>query len=353
MRFWFDVLTPKQLLFFNPVMVELRAKGHEVLATSRHYREVEQLASLLGVELKFVGSRGGKETIDQLKLSLERMNSLLPMVAGFQPDASVSVASADCARISFGIRVKHVAVSDSPHSVIAGKLSLPFTSHLLTPWIIPYIAWYRFGLQRSEITKYHALDPAAWLKRESRPSSPEVKTKPGRPTILVRLEESYAPYMIGTDESWTSKVLQRLSDDFKDCNIIALCRYQDQLEMVKQRFGKTLHVPERVVDGAGLIRRSDVFIGMGGTMTTEAALIGVPTISAYQGSGLYTERYLLSMGLLLKTHNLDALSRLVRKSLTKKYHDHCQRKAKKLLDSMEDPAEKIVAHLTAPRMSAH
>ena len=107
-----------------------------------------------------------------------------------------------------------------------------------------------------------------------------------------------------------------------------------------------MHVPERVVDGAGLIRRSDVFIGMGGTMTTEAALIGVPTISAYQGSGLYTERYLLSMGLLLKTHNLDALSRLVRKSLTKKYHNHCHRKAKKLLDSMEDPAEK-----SAPKVS--
>ena len=349
MRYWFDVLTPKQLLFFSPVMEELKAKGHEVLATSRHYREVEQLASLLGVELKFVGARGGKETYDQLRQSLERMNSLLPMVAGFQPDASVSVASADCARISFGIRVKHIAVSDSPHSIVAGKLSLPFSHHLLTPWIIPYIAWYRFGLQRSEITKYRALDPAAWLKRETRPSPPEVNLRPGRPTILVRLEESYAPYMIGTDESWANKVLQRLADQFKDSNLIALCRYQDQLEMVKKRFGDTFLIPEKVVDGAGLIRRSDVFIGMGGTMTTEAALIGVPTISLYQGSGLYTERYLLSMGLLLKTHNLDTLTRLVKKSLVKKYRDHCKKNAKRLLDSMEDPVEKIVDYLTLAR----
>ncbi len=349
MRFWFDVLTPKQLLLFNPVIQELKARDHQVLATSRHYREVEQLAAMLGVELKFVGSRGGKGTYDQLRASLERMNSMLPLVADFQPDASVSVASADCARISFGIRVKHVAVSDSPHSVIAGKLSLPFSQHLLTPWVIPYIAWYRFGLQRSEITKYHALDPAAWLKREARSKGPEIKVEPGKPTILVRLEESYAPYMIGTDQGWTGKVLQRLSDEFKDCNLIALCRYQDQLEMVKSTFGDTFYVPEKVVDGAGLIRQSDVFIGMGGTMTTEAALIGVPTVSAYQGSGLYTERYLLSMGLLLKTHHLDALARLVRKSLTRKYQDHCKRKAKRLLDSMEDPVEKIAGYLTSAR----
>lgn len=349
MRFWFDVLTPKQLLLFNPVIQELRAKDHKVLATSRHYREVEQLAEILGVELKFVGSRGGKGTYDQLKSSIERMNALLPIVADFQPDSSVSVASADCARISFGIRVKHVAVSDSPHSVIAGKLSLPFSQHLLTPWVIPYIAWYRFGLQRSEITKYHALDPAAWLKREPKLRPPELKVKAGRPTILVRLEESYAPYMIGTDQAWTTKVLQRLSEEFRDCNLIALCRYQDQLDTVKKAFGDTFYIPERVVDGAGLIRQSDVFIGMGGTMTTEAALIGVPTISAYQGSGLYTERYLLSMGLLLKTHQLDALARLVRKSLTKKYQDHCKRKAKRLLDSMEDPVERIAGYLTTAR----
>ncbi len=346
MKVWMDILTPKQLLFFNPVMEALRARGYQVLATSRHYREVEELARMKGIRLDFIGARGGKDLHEQLKASLDRMSALLPIVSDFRPDVSVSVASADCARISFGMRFKHIAVSDSPHSVVAGKLSLPYSHHLLTPWIIPYIAWYRFGLQRSEITKYRALDPAAWLKREPNLGAPDAKSRSGKPTILVRLEESYAPYMLGTDESWAVKVLQRLADQFKDCNLVALCRYQDQLEMVQRRFGSTMYVPENVVDGASMIRKSDVFIGMGGTMTTEAALIGVPTISAYQGTGLYTERYLLSVGLLLKTHNLDALTRLVRKSLAEKYYNHCQRKAKSVLDSMEDPVERIVDYLT-------
>jgi uncharacterized protein len=345
LRYWLDLLTPKQVLFFNPVAEDLRKKGHQVLMTSRHYREVEQIAALLGVELTYVGARGGKDLYDQLRASLERMNSLLPVVAKFQPDISVSVASADCARISFGIRCKHVAVSDSPHSIIAGKLSLPFSHHLLTPWIIPYLAWYRFGLQRREITKYRALDPAAWLKREPTKTPLELKLETGKPTILVRLEESYAPYMLGTDQTWPDKVLQKLATEFRDCTLIALCRYQDQLEKVQKRFGDVFQVPDKVVDGAGLIRRSDVFIGMGGTMTTEAALIGVPTISAYQGHGLYTERYLRSSGLLLKTHNLDRLSHLVKKSLKPSYRKHCARKAKKVLDSMEDPVEKIVSYL--------
>ena len=275
------------------------------------------------------------------------MSSLLPLVEQFQPSVSMSVASADCARISFGIRCKHVAVSDSPHSVIAGKLSLPFSHHLLTPWIIPYLAWYRYGLQRKEITKYKALDPAAWLKRPPVSSAVHLKLDSGRPTILVRLEESYAPYMFGTDETWPDRILQKLSAEFKHCNLVALCRYEDQLEKVQERFGDAFLVPERVVDGASLIRRSDVFIGMGGTMTTEAALIGVPTISTYQGHGLYTERYLTASGLLLKTHNIERLSSLVRKGLTPRYRRHCARKAKRVLDSMEDPVERIVSYLVA------
>ena len=55
------------------------------------------------------------------------------------------------------------------------------------------------------------------------------------------------------------------------------------------------------------------------------------------------------MGLLLKTHNLDTLTRLVKKSLVKKYREHCQKKARRLLDSMEDPVEKIVNYLTVAR----
>jgi predicted glycosyltransferase len=342
-----DLLTPKQILFFRPIIGELQAGGHTVLATSRHYREVEQLASLLGMSLEFSGTRGDRDPRDQLKASLERMTNLLPVVADFRPDLAVSVASADCARLAFGLRVSHVAVNDSPHSLVAGKLSLPLSSHLLCPWVIPYSAWYRFGLRRPEITRYRALDPAAWLKRT--PISTE-GPGPGarhRPTILVRLEESYAPYMVGTDESWAGRVLERLASEFREYRLVALCRYPDQLEKVRQKFGHVFEVPERVVDGAAAIRSSDVFIGMGGTMTTEAALIGVPTISAFQGRGLYTERYLLSKRLLLKTQNLDTLTRYVKRSLREDYRAQCSRRAKRVLDSMEDPVERVVRFLTS------
>jgi uncharacterized protein len=344
MRYWVDIVTPKQVLFFRPVIEGLRKDGHEVLATSRRYREVEQLASMLGLELSYAGSRGGKDPLGQFQHSLERMEKLLPIVVAFSPDASVSVASADCARISFGLRVRHIAVNDSPHSVVAGKLSLPLSHHVITPWIIPYSAWSGFGISRGQVTRYRALDPAAWLKRRP-PSSGKKGSE--KVTILVRLEESYAPYLAGSDESWSGKVLERLARDFRGQNLIALCRYEDQLASVRKKFGSAYAVPEQAVDGAGMIERSDVFVGMGGTMTTEAALLGVPAVSAFQGGELYTEKYLLSKKLLLKARSAGDVSKCVRKSLDPAYKDGCRRRARALLDWMEDPAAKVAAYLGA------
>jgi len=344
MRLWIDQLTPKQVLFFQPVVEGLRKEGHDVLVTSRRYREVEELAALRGVELTFVGSRGGKDPLSQFKRSLERMELLLPKVLRFKPDVSVSVASADCARISFGLRVRHVAVNDSPHSLIAGKLSLPLAYHVMAPWIIPYSAWSAFGVSRAQVTKYRALDPASWLKRRPRRQSGR---RTGRARILVRLEESYAPYLSGSDESWTGKVLSRLAHDYEGQELVALCRYEDQLKGVKKRFGSSFDVPEEVVDGASLIERSDVLVGMGGTMTAEAALLGVPAISAFQGPELYTERYLLSKGLLLKARTPAEVSRCVRASLDQAYRKRYQKRGRALLDWMEDPAARIREYLAS------
>ena len=275
------------------------------------------------------------------------MERLLPIVVSFAPDLSVSVASADCARISFALKVRHVAVNDSPHSLIAGKLSLPLSYHLMTPWIIPYSAWSPFGLSRGQISRYRALDPAAWLKlRPRRTSRPGERRKAAdRATILVRLEESYAPYLAGSDESWSEKVLARLARDFRGHRLVALCRYDDQLDRVKQKFGSSYEVPEEVIDGAEMIERSDVFVGMGGTMTTEAALLGVPAVSAFQGTELYTEKYLLSKRLLLKARGVADVSRCVGTSLDPAYRGSYEQRARSLLDWMEDPAAKVVEYL--------
>jgi uncharacterized protein len=57
---------------------------------------------------------------------------------------------------------------------------------------------------------------------------------------------------------------------------------------------------------AEIIADCDLFIGAGGTMTREAAVLGIPTISIYQDDLLDVDRYLIEKGFMVHTGALTA-----------------------------------------------
>jgi uncharacterized protein len=343
LKVWLDLLTPKQLLFFGPVIQELKSKGADVLTTSRRYREVGPLAELARLDLIYIGDRGSRGPEEQLLAATRRQAEMIPIIQEFRPDVAVSIASAVCARVAFGLGIKHIAVNDSPHSEVAGRLSLPLSYHLLCPWVIPYQAWAPFGIQRKQVTTYRALDPAAWLKREPI-HGPIPKLDDKKQTIAVRVQESDAPYLAKADMTWTDRVLTTLIEAFPDVNLVALCRYDFQVEEIRGKFGSNCIVPNEIVSGHDLLAATDLFIGMGGTMTSEAALMGVPAISAFQGS-LYTDSYLVRVGLMEKALDPKTLLSNAKRLLKEPAREAHRKKAKRVLGAMEDPVPKVAGYV--------
>ena len=346
LRIWIDIMTPKQALFFTPLVEELNKLGHLTYLTSRHYREVEGLIKKLPLNVSFVGRHGGASLLGKLVASSERIRELADLVPSWAPNLAVHFASPECARVAYGLRISQICISDCPHTVSVNKLTLPLVDHLMTPWVIPYHAWRNYGVDRKKIVRYKALDPAAWLKRVSVTSMDikELGADPGRKTITVRYEESYASYLLDKDKSWGISVIDALTSHFKNHNIIVLARYDDQILQLAERYGDKILLPREMVDGASLLKASDLFIGMGGTMTMEAALLGVPAVSAYQGGKLYYISYLVEQGLIEETKKLEHLTKIAETLLV----DAAQRKwirekAKEILQKMEDPVTKILS----------
>jgi hypothetical protein len=102
-------------------------------------------------------------------------------------------------------------------------------------------------------------------------------------------------------------------------------------------------VPEHVIDAISLMRVSSVFLGGGGTMTAEAALLGVPVISYYPGDATFVERFLINQGLverILDPGRIAQRTSAICKSVD--FREFYQQKSAKLLRSMEDPLQIIV-----------
>jgi predicted glycosyltransferase len=57
-----------------------------------------------------------------------------------------------------------------------------------------------------------------------------------------------------------------------------------------------IRVITTALDIADIAQDCDLFIGAGGTMTREMAVLGIPTISVYQDKLLDVDRYLLTVG---------------------------------------------------------
>jgi len=345
MRVWIDILTPKQALFFKPLIEELKRK-YEVLSTSRSYREVNQLAKRIGLEILTIGKHGGGSLYDKLVASSERIQQLADFINKWKPDCAISFSSPECARVTYGLNLKHICINDSPHAQSVAKLTIPLSEILLTPWIIPYSAWTCFGIPRNRIVKYKALDPAIWLRRK-RPyekDDSDFKIDRTRKTIVIRLEESFASYLYRSNKTWSDRVLKSILHEFPDNNIIVLCRYEPQISKILEIYRDKFIVPKKAIIGSNLLKTTDVFIGMGGTMTAEAALMGVPAISAYQGGDTYVENYLIRKRLLVKPHKISGILQNMKILL----EDESKRtllkiRAERILSCMEDPVPKILS----------
>jgi predicted glycosyltransferase len=361
-------------MFFKYFVERLKKENHDILCTGRDYREAKELAILKKIDMKSIGKHGGDNKFEKLNASTERAYLLSEIINSFKPDLTVSFSSPEAARVSFGLGIKHFVFNDSPHATAVAKLTIPLADRLFCPWIIPFKEWTKFGLEKDKITRYKALDPIVWVKKEFENIKKQevfkikksLSIEEGKKVILIRPEEIKASYIADKKLKNSIGVIDQIVNNFSDkYNILILARYKDQIDFYKDRFENKngTMVIETVTDGMVLLRISDLFIGAGGTMSAEAALIGKPVISITP-INFHVENYLIKIGLIKKISNLNTLNKYINSILSEKGHGINQKKStytdiishqdkltkisQTITSNMEDPIEVFKKFLTDP-----
>ncbi|MFH0847879.1 MAG: DUF354 domain-containing protein [archaeon] len=340
MKIWIDVLTPKQVNFFAPLSRRLQRKGHRVTLTTRVYREANQMLAALRIDATKIGQHGGADLRQKLTSSTKRIEKLIPFVNKIAPNICISFSSPEAARVSFGLGVPHLCISDSPHAEAVSRLTVPLSRKLFTPSVIPKEAWTRYGISRGNIVHYDALDPVVWLRDFSpdRKILERLGLEESRPIVILRSAESRAAYLsnIATTPDLMVSLSKALIRRLPNLQIVLLSRY-DLSGFLKKHVPATVTVPSTIVDSSSLLSYADVFVGGGGTMTAEAALLGVPTISCYPSEPTYVDKFLIRRGLLERRTALETIVSRSVHLLSKGKGRERKTRAQTLLDGMEDP----------------
>ena len=108
MKVVIDILTPKQCMMFQLLQGELRERGHQVLMTTRRYREVDEIIEKRGIEATAVGRHGGKSLKMKLLESVNRIAGLVPVYEEFSPETGVQFSSSEAASASVAPGVPHL-----------------------------------------------------------------------------------------------------------------------------------------------------------------------------------------------------------------------------------------------------
>ena len=315
-------------------MINKLSKNHKILCTSSNYREVVELSKIKNLNLQIIGKHGGSSQEGKLHSSIQRMNDLLDSIVKYSPDLTISFCSPEASRISYGLGIKHIAFSDSPHAEAVMRLSVPLVQKLLIPWVIPKNEFVKYGISKKDVIHYRAIDASVIVREKSKIEN--ISIDHTKKTIVIRPEESEASYILGKIES--DEIIHEVSKKSKDYNVIVLARYNLQKKRLEKKFGKKVIIMDKVVDGKSLLTNTDLFIGSGGTMTAEAALMGIPTIS-YNGVPNYIEKYLVRVGLVKRQANSRKILSMIKKMM--KQAKSNKKKADSILVSMEDPYLKL------------
>ena len=310
-------------------MIKRLKKNHSVLCTSRKYNQVTELAKIRKQKLVIIGKHGGAEKHDKLDASLSRSKLLVKKISKFSPDITLSFCSPEAARISYGLGIKHICFSDSPHAENVMRLVVPLVQKLLIPWIIPKKKFTKFGIDQNNIIQYKAIDAATISKRKIK----NIKKTVGERIILIRLEEDEASYSL--KKRPIIPIVKEILKEFSGQEIVIMTRYVTQKKYLQQIFQKKIKILSTVVDSKLLLYNADIFIGSGGTMTAESALLGIPTIS-YNAVPNIIEDYLVRKKLVMREINPKKMVSVMKK-VFKSSNSRRKNRAKKMMSSMEDP----------------
>jgi predicted glycosyltransferase len=259
----------------------------------------------------------------------------------------VSYCSPEAARVAFGLQIPIINIYDAPHAVKQVLLLSQLVDVHLSPKCIPEEEWIKLGFKPEQLRFYDAIDPAAWLKNFS-PNKMVIKSlglDPDKKIVVFRVEEAFASYLLGKtsdDNPLIAPLIKEVLNLDDELQIIVLVRYGRQKSSLR-KLSRKIIILDHVIDSASLISNSTLFIGGGGTMSIEAALLGIPTISFFPGK-LYYEDPLIKEKLLHHPKTVVEAKGLIEEILDqpKEYFDKCKEKARLLLDSMENPTDKII-----------
>jgi predicted glycosyltransferase len=199
-------------------------------------------------------------------------------------DCAIAHGSTDLPLACRVLGVPNTTMLDYEWASLQHGLNCRLASRVLAPDAIPPERLARLGARPPKLTAYPGLKEEYYLSDFTPDEGVLDQLQLDRDSVLcvVRTAPSYALYLRGAEEGMLARVLRRFGETGR-VQTVVLSRTREEAERIAALALDRVVVPRRAVDGRSLVAFADLLISGGGTMNREAAVLGTPAWSIFEG----------------------------------------------------------------------
>jgi uncharacterized protein len=292
LRIWIDLSNSPHPLLFAPIARRLEELGHEVGITARDNAQTVELTLERWPEATIIGGQSPKSRAKKAQVMAQRVRDLGRWARGFRADIALSHNSYGqiVAARALGLRV--VTAMDYEGQP-ANHLAFRLAHVILMPEALRGSGVHRQGASDRRTRFYPGFKEEIYLG-DFEPDLGVLASigveRGDRPLVVARTPPSRAAYHQFGNPLF-GEAIEALGND-SSAQTVVLVRHPEQRQAIEALGLNNLTVPDHAIDSRSLMYQADLVVGAGGTMTREAALMGLPTYSVFAGEQPAVDREL-------------------------------------------------------------
>jgi predicted glycosyltransferase len=306
-KIWIDLSNSPHPLLFAPVARRFEDLGHEVLVTARDNAQTVELAQERWQDVTVIGGPSPEGRASKARLVADRIRRLASWARAQRPDAAFSHNSYAQIVAARALGIRTVTAMDYEHQP-ANHIAFRLAHTVLLPAVLARSLG-RMGARQRKSRIYDGLKEELYLGDFSPDphilAAVGIERGPGTVVVVARTPPSGALYHRHDNPLFTKAL--RVVCRKPEARCVVLTRRPEQRHALIGLDLPNVLFPEGAVDARSLMYASDLMIGAGGTMTREAALLGVPTVSLFSGPTPAVDRWLEQRGKLRRARDVHDL----------------------------------------------
>lgn len=291
MKIWIDFINTPQVSFFLPFIKEFKTRDYELVLTCRDSGNTVAMLKNNNLPFTIIGDKVGRSTVEKTLFFPLRIYGLLGFIRKSKPDIAISQSSFYQPIVARLLKIPCLFTNDNEHAR-GNLIGFLFASRVLLPLVLQDLSLANKWPLKDKVNFYPSVKESIYLSQQ--PNLIKRRSEPKK-IIYFRPEPRSAQYYKGPINFFDDTLLKLAESN----QVLVLPRDKEQANHYHDLKFKNVIVSNEIIRLEDIVSNCALFIGAGGSMSRELAVLGIPVISIYQAKLLRVDQCLVDAGLMV------------------------------------------------------